>query len=82
MDRPLAHSNAAEDVEKYAEDSVVCPRSESLEKRTILSEPSVVFPVPRPRRIAQWNTWIESLAGLEARGIARVPLEERMKHPP
>ncbi|KAF6234092.1 hypothetical protein HO173_007511 [Letharia columbiana] len=56
---------------------LLSPRNNSLEKRTRSSESFVVSSVPVPHTLAQWNTRIESLAGLEARGIARVPPEER-----
>lgn len=80
MDDAIVHSNAAEDVEKKAEDSVIVDsRSNSLQKHTLSSESFVVPPVPVPRKFARWNTRIENLAGLEARGIARVPQEERQK---
>ncbi|KAF6218281.1 hypothetical protein HO133_005627 [Letharia lupina] len=67
---------ATEDVEKVAHDLAIS-RNNSLEKRTRSSESFVVSSVPVPHTLAQWNTRIESLAGLEARGIARVPPEER-----
>lgn len=70
MDQPV-------DVEKSAGGSVVFPISNSVEKPTLSSESSVVASVPVRRKIARWITSVESLAGLEARGIARVPPEER-----
>ena len=70
MDQPNPQSI---DLEKYS------PESTSPERHTHSSEQSVVspMPVPVPGRLARWNTRIEGLAGLEARGIARVPPEER-----
>lgn len=53
------------------------PGIDSLEKHTQSSEPVLVSSVPLAGRIAKWNTRIENLAGLEARGIARVPPGER-----
>ncbi|CAF9922498.1 MAG: hypothetical protein ALECFALPRED_002103 [Alectoria fallacina] len=74
MDQPTAQPV---DVEKHAQVSLISPESISLNKRTVSSESSVARSVRVHSKIAQWNTKIESLAGLEARGIARVPLEER-----
>lgn len=67
------------DLEKSIEASVITPEGKSLEKRTLSSASLVVspVPVPVPRTLARWNARIENLAGLEARGIARVPQEER-----
>lgn len=80
MDNAIVHSNADQDVEKQAEDSVTTNRRKnSIEKHTLSSVSDVVPSVLVPGKIAQWNTKIESLAGLEARGIARVPREERHK---
>ena len=71
-------TSQAIDMEKYTPGpAAIFPRSDSLEKNTLASEHFVVSSVPVPARVARWNTWIENLAGLEARGIARVPLEER-----
>ena len=80
MGDALVHSDAAEDVEKKPRTSIIVdPKSNSLEKHTLSSESFVVPTVSVPRTFARWNTRIESLAGLEARGIARVPREERQK---
>ena len=68
MDQPNAQSI---DLEKYS------PESTSPERHTHSPEQSVVSPMAVPGRLARWNTRIEGLAGLEARGIARVPPEER-----
>lgn len=38
---------------------------------------AIISSAPVHRRIARWNTKIQSLAGLKARGIARVPPKER-----
>ena len=65
------------DLEKFLQAPVDSTRDDSTEGRTISPEFSVVSPVPIPGRLARWNTRIENLAGLEARGIARVPPEER-----
>lgn len=75
MDHSLAQDV---DVEKSTQGSAISPLSDSLEKRTPSSELSVSYSVPSSK-LAQWNTWIESLAGLEARGIARVTPEERYR---
>ena len=64
------------DVEKSTRASVISPRSNSLEKRLHSSEVFPAYSAPSSK-LAQWNTWIESLAGLEARGIVRVTPEER-----
>ena len=64
------------DVEKSTRGSVISPLSNSLEKQHHSSE--LFLPSSAPsNKLARWNTWIESLAGLEARGIARVTPEER-----
>lgn len=65
--------------EKSTESSFIFSESDSLGKPTLPAESFVIPPVPVPRRLAQWDTRIESLAGLEARGIARMPSEERHK---
>ena len=65
------------DAEKFNQGSVISPSSNSLAKHPVSSELFVSSSVPLPSKLAQWNTWIESLAGLEARGIARVSPEER-----
>ena len=65
------------DLEKMIKPAVISPESTSPERQTHSSEHFVVSPVPVPSRLARWNNKIEGLAGLEARGIARVPPEER-----
>ena len=65
------------DLEKSVEASVVSPKTNSLDKRTLSPEYFVISSAPAPSKLARWNAWIESLAGLEARGIARVLPEER-----
>lgn len=57
--------------------AAIFPRSDLLEKHTLVPDHVVVSSVLVPPRIARWNKKIENLAGLEARGIARVPPEER-----
>ena len=74
MDQPNAQPI---DLEKFIEPAVIPPESTSPEKHTNSSEQSVVSPMPVPGRLARWNARIEGLAGLEARGIARVPPDER-----
>ena len=71
-------SSVTEDVEKSAND-VISPRSDSLEKRTFSSHSTTVLPLSEPSSLVKWNTRIESLAGLEARGIVRVPPEGRQE---
>ncbi len=71
MDEPTAQPV---DLEKSAHAPVTFPRGK---KPTFSSESVVVSSAPVLGRVAQWNSKIESLAGLEARGIARVPPEER-----
>ena len=71
MDEPTAQPI---DLEKSAHAPVTFSGSK---KPTFSSESVVVSSAPVLGRIAQWNRKIESLAGLEARGIARVPSEER-----
>ena len=67
------------DLEKMIEPAVISPESTSTEKQIHSSEQSVVSPIPVPGRLARWNNRIEGLAGLEARGIARVPPDERQQ---
>lgn len=76
MDQPTAQSI---DVEKSAQASVVSPTSKSTEIDPLSSECFVVSSAPVFRRTVQWNTRIQNLAGLEARGITRVPPEERQQ---
>ena len=53
--------------------------SNSVEKSTFDSTSSTAAPhhIPVPSAFQKWNARIESLAGLEARGIVRVLPEER-----
>ena len=67
------------DLEKMIEPAVISPESTSTEKQIHSPEQSVVSPIPVSGRLARWNNRIEGLAGLEARGIARVPPEERQQ---
>ena len=76
MDKP---NPQATDLEKMIEPAVISPESTSPEKRTHSFEQSVVSPISNSSRLARWNSKIEGLAGLEARGIARVPPEERQQ---
>ena len=76
MDKTYAQSA---DLEKSMEAAVISPKSNSLEKGPSSSEYFVPSSVAVPSRLARWNTRIESLDGLEARGIARVPPEERQE---
>ena len=78
MDKPNPHPQAT-DLEKMIEPAVISPESTSPERRTHSFEQPLVSPVPVPSRLARWNSKIEGLAGLEARGIARVPPEERQQ---
>ena len=73
----MDHSTTqAIDMEKSTRASVISPLSKSLEKRPHSSGLFVANSAPSSK-LAQWNSRIESLAGLEARGIARVTPEER-----
>ena len=74
MDQPTSQPV---DLEKSAHASVTFPGGNLSEKPTSSSESFVVSSVPVLGTIAQWNKEIESLAGLEARGITRVAPEER-----
>lgn len=74
MDQPNARTI---DLERAIEASADSPTNDLIKERTSSSEPFDVSSVPRPGRLARWNTWIENLAGFEARGIVRVPPEER-----
>lgn len=67
------------DLEKIIEPAVISPGSTTPGRRIHSSEGFVISPVPVPSRLARWNNRIENLAGLEARGIARVPPEERQQ---
>ena len=74
MDKPGAR---VIDVERSTKTSIISPKSNSLEEHTLASGSLVMSSEPVSSRLGRWNTKIESLAGLEARGIARVPPEER-----
>ncbi|KAL8710762.1 MAG: hypothetical protein Q9220_004780 [cf. Caloplaca sp. 1 TL-2023] len=71
MDHPAGH--ASTDIEKSAGDVDISSRSSSADNNN--NHP--IAPIPIPRKLSQWNQKIENLAGLEARGIARVLPEER-----
>lgn len=81
--KPHHHGHGAHlpgaDIEKTAAtDGIVwSPSSGSLDKEAVLSNGTPSPAVPVPRSFKYWNTRIESLAGLEARGITRVLPEER-----
>ena len=56
---------------------------ESIEGVNVLSESSAsesndVLPIRVPEKLSRWNRTIESFKGLEARGISRVPPDERV----
>lgn len=75
MDHPAVH--IPEDIEKTAGALEVSSKSTSADN---VSEPVAHLPVPPlpvPPTLSKWNQRIESLAGLEARGITRVLPEER-----
>ena len=74
MDKANAQSI---DLERSLDAAVIFPNGNSLEKIPSSSDSSVHYPVTVPSRLAQWNARIERLGGLEVRGIARVPPEER-----
>lgn len=75
MERPTFQ---AIDLEKSTPGpAAIFPKSDLLEKHTLASDRVVVSSGPVVPRHARWSMWIENLAGLEARGIARVPPEER-----
>ena len=74
MKKTDAHSI---DLEKSTEAQVITLEESSLDKGTLPPESFAVSSELVPGRLARWNTRIENLAGLEARGIARVPPEER-----
>ena len=76
MDSPTAPSIDLERSLKVPSDSA---KDHSLAEGKRSSESFVVSPVPEPSRLARWNARIEGLAGFEARGIARVPPEERQE---
>jgi hypothetical protein len=67
------------DVEKTAATDGIhlSPSSGSLDKEAASLDNTPSPAVPVPRSFKYWNTRIESLAGLEARGITRVMPEER-----
>ena len=69
---------ALDDPEKGLEaDAVnIPPQSPSSSTTNGDSNPLSVA-LPLPKAITKWNSWIESLRGLEARGITRVLPEER-----
>lgn len=67
------------DLEKSIEASADSPTNDSVKECTSSFEPFEVSSVPGSGRLARWNAWIENLAGFEARGIVRVPPEERQQ---
>ena len=73
MEHPAPLQANPTDLEKNAETIDIFP-SRGYPKENELSFAS---PVPIPGKLARWNARIEALAGLEARGIARVLPEER-----
>lgn len=50
---------------------------EDVEVTTDTSSGHDVLPIHVPEKVSRWNRAIESLNGLEARGISRVPPNER-----
>ena len=77
---PLHHPATAQpvaDLEKAGGTTNVSSRN-SVEKTTIDSSSPSATPalIPVPTKLQRWNNKIESLAGLEARGITRVLPEE------
>ncbi len=48
--------------------------NDSIDKEAVYTSPA---PIHIPTKFQQWNNRVESLAGLEARGIVRVTEEER-----
>ena len=74
MDKTNAQSI---DLEKSMEAAVISAEDKPLEKCSTSSESFIHSSVAVSSRLARWNTWIEGLDGFEARGIARVPPEER-----
>ena len=73
---PLQHPSAHvpptldADIEKKAADHVVDEKDSDL-------SPVATLALPVPSTLSKWNAKIESLAGLEARGIVRVQEDER-----
>ena len=76
MDKPNSQPT---DLEKIIQPALISPETTTPERPTHSSEQFVISPVSVPSRLARWNHRIENLAGLEARGIARVPPEERQQ---
>jgi len=79
LNHPAATVAPTPDLEKQGAETNVSSRN-STEKTTLESSPSPeISPgiIPVPTKLQRWNAKIESLAGLEARGIARVLPEER-----
>ena len=58
------------DIEKKAADTAVDEKASDV-------SPAPIAEIPVPTTISKWNARIESLAGLEARGISRVQEDER-----
>ena len=68
------------DLEKSGAGATNVSSRNSVEKTTLDSSSASANPpalIPVPTKLQRWNNKIESLAGLEARGIARVLPEER-----
>lgn len=87
LDHPSVHQIPENDVEKWGElkstelNITSNNDSEKIPDTTLtpLSDCSDVLPTPLPLngKLAYWNAKVEALAGLEARGIARVLPEEK-----
>ena len=69
----LQRSDPLGDPEKTAFDKAV----EDVDITTDISSTHDVLPIHVPEKVSRWNKTIESLGGLEARGISRVPSDER-----
>ena len=74
MDKTHAQSI---DLERSLDTAIISSNGDSLEKGPSSSDSFVHSSVAVPSRLARWNARIEKLGGLEVRGIARVPPEER-----
>ena len=86
LNHPAAHQVPESDVEKGgefndkdADINVSSFNSSNSEDETATHHPSDIAPTPvvLTGRLKRWNDKIESLAGLEARGITRVLPEEK-----
>jgi hypothetical protein len=76
-DHHAARISSFDDPEKGLKADAVNISSQGSSSTTNGALSPLSVPVALPKVVTKWNDWIESLRGLEARGITRVLPEER-----